>query len=134
MHSALSEASANLVSMRNPDDDRGEAAVWYIRMLVRHELEKGATRAELLDKLKIQKGHLSQIESGKLGLGLGTFVAFAEALGWKPGELLDAALEWWPREGRKLRSAAFREAAKRASRGAHESGEHPSQPHLKAAK
>jgi transcriptional regulator with XRE-family HTH domain len=120
------------------DDDRGEALAWYFRLLVRQEVEKGMTRAELCSRLGIEKGHLSQIESGKLGIGVPKLVQFADAFGLTPGELLNRALSWWEPLGRRERARVLAEraqkAAEKAARAASGSGEHPSQSPVKVAK
>jgi len=120
--------------MAVPDDDRGEALAWYFRLLVRQELEKGMTRAQLCQRLGIEKGHLSQIENGKLGIGVPKLVQFASAFGVMPGELLDRALSWWEKFGRKERARVLAERAEKAAAKANESGEHPSQAPIKAAR
>lgn len=120
--------------MADPEDDRGEALAWYVRLLVRQELDRGTERKELLRRLGIQKGHLSQIERGKLGVGVPKLIQFAAAFGYTPGVLLDRALSWWQSQGRQERARILLEAATDASRAAPESGEHPSQSPLKAAK
>lgn len=129
--------------MADPDDDdRGEALAWFFRDLVQQEIDRGATRKELYEKFGIGKGHLSQIENGKLGLGVPKIIQFSGYFNWTPGEMLDRALGWWERSGRKEKARvllehaqeAERKAAKKAARSAHESGEHPSQSPQKAAK
>lgn len=124
--------------MADPDDDRGEALAWYFRLLVRQEIEKGVTRAQLCQQLGIEKGHLSQIENGKLGIGVPKLVQFAAVFGMNPGELLDRALSWWQPLGRRERARVLAEraakAAERAAKSAHESGEHSSQSAVKVAK
>lgn len=117
--------------MANPDDDRGEAAAWYLRLLILQELEKGTERKALLARLGISKGHLSQIESGRLGVGLSKLIPFAEALGYQPGQLLDEALRWWPKHGKRMKARALAEAAQAATKGSDDSGEHKSQPPFK---
>lgn len=121
--------------MAVPDeDDRGEALAWYFRLLVRQEIEKGMKRSELCERLGIEKGHLSQIENGKLGIGVPKLVQFAAAFGMMPGELLDRALSWWVPLGRKERNRVLAERAQKAAAKASESGEHPSQAPIKAAR
>jgi plasmid maintenance system antidote protein VapI len=120
--------------MADPEDDRGEALAWYVRLLVRQELDRGTERKELLERLGIQKGHLSQIERGKLGVGVPKLIQFAAAFGYTPGVLLDRALSWWQSAGRQERARVLLEAANHAAHAVSESGEHPSQSPLKAAK
>lgn len=121
--------------MADPNEG-GEALAWYFRLLVKHELEKGVTREALRERMGgIGKGHLSQIESGKLGIGVPKLVDFAPAVGRTPGRLLDEAIEWWNRCGPDHRDGALAEMAKKKSkRASSESGEHPSQAPFKIAK
>jgi transcriptional regulator with XRE-family HTH domain len=122
-------------SMSDPEtDDRGEALAWYFRLLVKQEIERGTKRKDLLKKFGIQKGHLSQIERGKLGIGIPKLVQFATVFGYSPGEMLDRALSWWEAMGRAERAQFLLEEANKAVLAAHESGEHPSQSPQKAAR
>ncbi len=106
--------------MADPADDRGEALAWYFRMLIRHELQKGVKQVELAERLGVGKGHISQIQKGTLGIGTQKLISFSEALGQKPGDLLDKALAWWPVHGKKERAAALAEAAAKAAEAAAE--------------
>lgn len=125
--------------MSDPEDDRGEALAWYFRLLVKQELERGTKRKELYERLGIGKGHLSQIERGRLGIGIPKLVQFSAAFGWTPGEMLNRALSWWQDSGREesariLLEQAQEAAAKKRKRKPSESGEHPSQSPLKTAR
>lgn len=111
--------------MADPEDDRGEALAWYFRMLIRQELERGVKQVELAERLGVGKGHISQIQKGTLGIGTQKLIAFSEALGHKPGELLDKALAWWPVYGKKERAKALAEAAAKASAALEKSEEQP---------
>lgn len=116
-------------------DDRGDALAWYFRMLVKQEIERGTSRAELLERLGIQKGHLWQIEHGKLGVGLAKLLAFAPAFNYTPGVMLDRALSWWEAGGRDERERVLlEEAREKLKKSTSESGEHPSQSPQKAAR
>jgi len=123
--------------MTDPEDDRGEALAWYFRLLVQQELARGTSRAELLDRLGIQKGHLWQIENGRLGVGLLKLLQFAPVFGYTPGVMLDRALSWWEASGRAERERVLLEQARERLNKAKkksESGEHPSQSPQKAAR
>lgn len=121
--------------MSDPDDDdRGEALAWYFRLLVKQEIARGTKRKDLLEKFGITKGHLSQIERGKLGIGVPKLVQFAGTFGYTPGEMLDRALSWWEAMGRAERARCLLEEAEKAVREASESGEHPSQSPQKTAR
>lgn len=121
---ALSSLSGRLDPVARPDDDRGEAINWYVRLLIQQAVDRGVTRKQLLmERGGIDKGHLSQIETGKLGMKFGTYLRFCKALDREPGQLLTEALEWWPVRGRQYRAKALEEIASRAKRKT-ESGEH----------
>lgn len=120
--------------MADPDDDRGEALAWYFRRLVQEELDAGVERKELLERLGIAKGHLSQLEHAKVGIGVPKLIQFAAAFRLTPGELLDRALAWWETKGRREREAVLLEQARATLKKSSESGEHPSQSPLKAAR
>lgn len=106
------------------DDDRGEAINWYVRLLIQQGVDRGDTRKALMVRGGIDKGHLSQVENGKLGMKFGVYFRFCRALERDPAELLAEALAWWPSAGRKYKARALEEMAKKA-RKASESGEHP---------
>lgn len=122
------------VAIQPDTDDRGEAVNWFVQMTILHALDEGRfTRQELLEKLGIGKGHLSQIEHAKLGMKFGLFLRFCDAFGENPGDFLNRALAWWPEHGRKWRAKHADRVARRARRGVSESGEHASVPPQKAA-
>lgn len=101
-----------------PKDDRGEALTWYFRMLIRQEQERGKKLDQIGEMLGVGKGHISQIKDGKVGVGVPNLILFADRLGRKPGELLDEALDWWPKMGKKERAKALEEAAQKAAQSA----------------
>lgn len=119
---ALSKLSDTLRSVPDSkDDDRGEAVNWFIQMRITHALQTGKlTRAQIKKHMGFGKGHLSQIESAKLGIKFKYFIRFAELFGEEPGAMLTEALNWWPTHGRKYRASVLQQRA----RGASESGEH----------
>ena len=123
-------------SMPDPDD-RGDALKWYFRLLVEQALERGATRSALYERMGVEKGHLSQIENGKVGIGVPKLIAFAPAFGLTPGQLLDSALLWWPKNGREYRDRKLSEQQAMRVAPAEEvpdSGHRPSDPHLRIAR
>lgn len=123
------------VAARKADrDDRAEALAWYFRLLVEQEIERGTTRKDLLKRLGIEKGHLSQIERGKLGIGVPKLIQFSGVFGYDPGEMLTRALAWWEHSGRAYRAKALVEEAEKAASAASKSGSHPSQAPEKLAR
>lgn len=109
--------------MADPEDDRGEAVAWYFRMLIRQRIEQGQTQVQIGELLGVSKGHVNQILGGTLGIGVPKLVAFAEAFGEKPGELLDKALAWWPVHGKKERARVLAERAAKAAKSASAAGD-----------
>ena len=104
--------------MADPVDDRGEALKWYLRMLIRQQQEQGLTQEQIGEKYGIGKGHVNQILSSKLGVGVPVLIAFADGLKQKPGEILDTALSWWPVHGKKERAKVLAERAAEAAASA----------------
>jgi transcriptional regulator with XRE-family HTH domain len=100
-----------------PVDDRGEALFWYIHMLIENKLSEGTKAADLARLTGVTKAQLSQIQSGRPGGGLLTLIRFAKVDHRSPGQILDAALAWWEKVGRRYRAAFKAREAHEASRG-----------------
>jgi transcriptional regulator with XRE-family HTH domain len=97
-------------------DDRGEALFWYIHMLIANKLGEGTKAADLARLTGVTKAQLSQIQSGRPGGGLLTLIRFAKIDHRTPGQILDAALSWWEKVGRRYRAAFKAREAQEASR------------------
>jgi transcriptional regulator with XRE-family HTH domain len=107
--------------MADPADDRGEALKWYLRMLIRQQQELGLTQEEIGEKFGgLSKGHVNQILSGKVGVGVPVLITFASGLRETPGAILDTALAWWPVHGKKERAKVLAERAEQAAAAAAE--------------
>lgn len=81
------------------EDDRTEAAKWFVAMLIQHEVERGRTQVDIGEHLHRDKGQVSLLRSGSAGVGFSTWFLIADWQRRNPGEMLDEALEWWSARG-----------------------------------
>lgn len=84
------------------EEELAEAAKWFVAMLIQHDIDRYShTQEQIGEQLGgRQKGQVSQLLSGKTGIGLRQWMLIANWQSRPPGEMLDEALTWWRASGR----------------------------------
>lgn len=96
------------------DDDRAEALDWFTVLLIRQAQDQGRTLKQIGSAMGRDKAHVSQILSGKLGVGNTVWMGVADWQRRDPGELMSEALAWWETRGRAYKAQVLAERAQDA--------------------
>lgn len=120
-------ATVLIVAVREKVEDdpfRDEAVFWFVHLKIQHFREQGMNGPDIQERTGISKSQISQIERGMRTGGLRTVMRLAKADGSSPGELLDAALNWWDNHGgaeyraRQLEEIATKRSTKKPAKKA----------------
>jgi hypothetical protein len=89
------------VTEKKDEDDRHHALAWYLRKLLLQEQERGVKPAFIAKQIGWNKTQISHIMTDARSAGPKALFRLAKYFRRTEGELLDQALEWWERQGRR---------------------------------